>query len=245
VEFHAFVLFHRPLASWGARRLQRSFGMDEEDAQQIGMVAVLRAAKLFKPELGFQFSTYATRAIHQNCHRLGPDDALLIRVPAAAYWPYVGTRRAAERLDARSGVGTGDRFLCWMARRDDLFGRRWPKLRAAIEIRSLSDRREPDYQAARLLTAPDADPAAALVSAGTAEFVASALEALSPDDARIIRLRYGLDGEPQTLEAIGLLFGVTKERIRQRQMKVEGALRAIILENLGESPEEADSAGPV
>lgn len=236
-EFHAFVLFHRPLAKWGARRLHRWLGMDEEDAEQIGMIGVLRAARGFKPELGFQFSTYATRAIHQNCHRLGPKEALLVRVPAAVYWPYMRIRRAAERLDVRFGPASGSRFLDRIADRDDLFRRRWTRFRAATEVRSLSDRREPEYETARLLAAPDGDPVAALLCASTSQFVASALESLAPDDARIIRLRYGLDGEPQTLEAIGQLFGVTKERIRQRQLTIEDALRAVILDMLGDPTE--------
>lgn len=235
--FHTFALFHRPLAKWGARRLHRWFGMDEEDAEQTGMTAVLRAAKGFKPELGFQFSTYATRAIHQHCHRTGPDEALLIRVPAAVYWPYSRIRRTAERLEARSGPGAGARFLDWISRRDSDFAWRWPRFRSATGVVSLSDRAGPYRREAYQLAAPDSDPCADLWQIATSELIRFALESIQADDARIIRLRYGFDGDPQTLETIGQLYGVTKERIRQRQQRAERALRAVIRETLGEPPE--------
>lgn len=245
-EFHEFVLLHRPLAKWGAKRLRRWFGMDEEDAEQIGMIAVLRAAKRFKPELGFQFSTYATRAIHRDCHRTGPDGALLIRVPAPVYWPYARLRRAADRLDARRGAGAGRRFLTRLAERDPGFRSRLPRLRAATEVCSYSDPRDPEYWSARQVPDPGPDPATELAEwSTTGELLHSAIEALPPDDATIIRLRYGLDdGEPQTLEAVGQLFNVTKERIRQRQRKIERLLRATIRQALGEPPEPAAESEP-
>jgi RNA polymerase sigma factor (sigma-70 family) len=236
-EFHAFVLFHRRLAKWGAGRLHRWFGLDEEDAEQMGMIGVLRAARGFRPELGYQFSTYATRAIHQLCHRAGPIEALLIRVPAADYWHYSRMRRTAERLDARSGPRAGDRFLDWWACRNPEFCRRWPRFRSATSIVSLSDRGAPYRREAHQLAAPNGDPRADLSQSAASELVCSALDSLEPDDARIIRLRYGFDGEPQTLETIGQLYGVTKERIRQRQQRAERALRGIVRQSLGEPHE--------
>jgi len=242
-EFNAFVLFHRRLAKWGTKRLTRWFGMDEEDAEQTGMIAVLRAARGFKPELGFQFSTYATRAIHMDCHRLGPDAAFLIRIPAGWYWWYVSLRRASERLDARFGSSSGARFLKRLAERNVEFRRRWPGFRAATEVRSLSDPREPEYREARLLPALDGNPAAEVLHTSMlSEVLASAIDALPPDDARLIRLRYGLDGERQTLKAIGQPFRVTKERIRQRQLKIEDTLRRTILNMLGD-PTETRAGG--
>lgn len=245
-EFHEFVLFHRPLAKWGAKRLRRWFGMDEEDAEQIGMIAVLRAAKRFKPELGFQFSTYATRAIHRDCHRTGPDGALLIRVPAPVYWSYVRLRRAADRLDAHRGPGAGRRFLTRLAERDAGIRSLLPKLRAATEVRFYSDPRDPEYWSVRQVPDPGPDPATALAEGSmTGEVLHSAIDALPPDDATIIRLRYGLEGgKAQTLEAVGRLFNVTKERIRQRQRRIERLLRSNIHQALGEPPEPATESKP-
>jgi len=234
--FHAFVLFHRPLAKWGTRRLRRFVGLDEEDAEQIGMIAIIHAAKHFRPELGYQFSTYATIAIHKQCARYGPYYALIVRIPSKVYWEYRRLIRVSERLDVRFGHSSGARFLERAAEQDPTFRWRWQRIRATTEIRSLSDPRAPECKEALRLVAPNGDPLAEIIRQSMSnEVLVSAIESLSPDDATIIRLRYGLDGEPQTLESVGVRFSVTKERIRQRQLKIEKALRKAILEMLGDS----------
>ena len=61
------------------------------------------------------------------------------------------------------------------------------------------------------------------------EYIASWLDTLRDDEKRVIILRYGLDGEePQTLESIGKLFGVTRERIRQIEQKALNKLRKTV-----------------
>jgi RNA polymerase sigma factor (sigma-70 family) len=242
-DFHAFVLFHRPLAKWGTKRLKRWVGLDEDDAEQIGMLTIMRAAKRFRPELGFQFSTYATTSMHRDCHRLGPNLALIIRVPSNIYWTLMRVGRTLHRLDVRFGQPSGTRFLKRLSEQDPTFQCRWQRFRAATEIRSLSNLRSPEYKEALRLVAPDGNPLAEILRQSmTSEVLASAIDSLSPDDATIIRLRYGLDGEPQTLESVGVLFGVTKERIRQRQLRIEGALRTAILKVLGDLKEVASES---
>jgi len=231
--FHAFVLFHRRLAKWGSRRMQRRFGMDEEEAEQIGMIGVLRAAAKFKPELGYQFSTYATRAILQQCERDGPAERLTIGMPAIVYWLHVRLNRRLEGLDTRSRTGAASRCLRWMAQRDPRFGRRWETVARTLDVRSLSDQREPEYHAARQVVAPDERRSTWTEYA--IECLHAALDSLAPDEAQILRLRYGFDGAALTLEAIGNLLGLTRERIRQRQARSEQTLRALLASKLGES----------
>lgn len=230
--FHAFVLFHRRLARWGAKRMQRWFGMDEDEAEQIGMVAVLRAAKRYRPELGYQFSTYATRAIYQQCERDGPVENLTIGMPTLVYWQHVRLARRLDCLDARSGPGSSSRCLGWMAQRDGRFGLRWEKVARALNVRSLSDRREAEYRSAHELVIPDKRRSTEIEHA--IECLDAALDKLPPEDARIIRMRYGLDGTALTLEEVGKMLGLTRERIRQRQVKIERALRILLDLTLGE-----------
>ncbi len=69
----------------------------------------------------------------------------------------------------------------------------------------------------------------ALEQSKRAEEIASWLETLTSDEKRVITMRFGLDGgEPQTLEAIGKIFGVTRERIRQIEHKSLEKLRKIV-----------------
>src|SRR5690606_29455768 len=105
--------------------------------------------------------------------------------------------------------------------------------------RTLSDPARPEYHEARLLQADDGDPVATLLDQALPGLVDVALDRLPPQDSLIIRLRYGFDGEPETLQSVGDRLGLTKERIRQRQLKSEQALRKIIREMLKEPPEPA------
>jgi RNA polymerase primary sigma factor len=73
------------------------------------------------------------------------------------------------------------------------------------------------------------EPLSAFEQTRRVEEVASWLEVLGDDEKRVIILRYGLDGEePQTLESIGKVFGVTRERIRQIEQKAINKLRRIV-----------------
>ena len=61
------------------------------------------------------------------------------------------------------------------------------------------------------------------------KLVSSWLELLSPPEKAVIKLRFGLrDGEPKTLESIGEMFGVTRERIRQIEVKALQHLRKVM-----------------
>jgi hypothetical protein len=106
--FHRLILLHRPLARRISRRLERWFGMDPDDAEQTAMIGLLMAARKFKPELGCQFSTYATHWIRQACQRLGPEFALPIHIPQHVFWRHfpiqLELRRLAERQAAEGAI---------------------------------------------------------------------------------------------------------------------------------------------
>lgn len=242
-EFHEFVLFHRALAKWATKRLSRWPGLDEEDAEQIGLLGIINAARKFKPELGYQFSTYATTAIKRRCHRHGPDEGLLIRVPAPVYWPHWHTQRAAERLETRHGFGRGRAFIDWLQARDSKFSAGWTRFRAATRIQSIDDRMTNAKEAVRRLPDPAMDPCGQLLRAEEPDVVGWALDALSDEDAWIIRLRYGLGERARTLNEVGIMLGLTRERIRQRQLKAEKQLAKSIREFFGE-PEPRDNLEP-
>ncbi|MEJ5222649.1 MAG: sigma-70 family RNA polymerase sigma factor, partial [Tepidiforma sp.] len=70
-----------------------------------------------------------------------------------------------------------------------------------------------------LLPSPSEDPEEIALRSGLRVAVAQALAALDPRERQVLRLRFGFAGEPQTLEEIGAVFGVTRERIRQIEAK--------------------------
>lgn len=232
-DFHRFVLFHRRLARWGVKRLVRQFDIDEDDAEQFGMLGLLAAARHFKHEKGFQFSTYATTAIHQRCQRHGPEQAMLIRVPSLAYWPLHRYLRTAQRLDARSGTWVGEQFVDWLTRRSPLVGLRIRQFRRAVGIRSLSDPGEPECLLARKLPSDEGLPDAGMMLLDTQSVVRQCVDQLEERDAEILKRRYGFNSTPETLESIARSVDLTKERVRQIILKAESTLRPLLEQKLG------------
>ena len=72
VAYHAFIVFHWKLARKRSKCLRRWFGMLPEDAEQIAVLGLIRAAQKFDPERGYQFSTYAQWWIKNKCQIEGP-----------------------------------------------------------------------------------------------------------------------------------------------------------------------------
>jgi len=229
-EFQAFVLFHRRLARWGTKRLVKHFGMDEEDAEQIGNLCVLKAALQFDPHRGFQFSTYATRVIRQATARMGPEESLRIRVPAPKYWPVARLDRLIDRVSARHGLERARRFAANLERRSPDGGvciRRVHRA-ACVEVLSEADVTPNDHPAD-----PNAGPIDRSIADETSRRVQEEIELLSPEDADLIRARYGFAGAQRTLRQIADDLCLTREAIRQRQLRVEAQLRLRLQPLLG------------
>ena len=232
---HEFLLFHLPLARKVSRRLCRWFGMLPEDAEQIAFLGLMKAARGFRPELGYQFSTYATMSIKRACQRFGPEVAFLIRLPSYLVWPCFRLRFTLDGMVAAVGSAGVKEYLTELDLRDPKTGRQLRDFERATVVRSLSDRKETAYQAAREIVERQSTPVDDAKRAEIAARVQKAVDRLHPRQAQILRLRYGFDGcPPQTLEEIGQLFSVTRERVRQIQARAEETLRKVLVNELGD-----------
>ena len=230
--FDKFILLHRPLARHIAKRLQRWFGMDPDDAEQIGVIGLIQAARRFDPERGYQFSTYASWWVRQACQRFGPDAALMIRVPQHAFWPLFQQRRYLTRVECREGPVAAREALMEACRAEPDLLARWWRFERAMNVVSLSDRREPAYCEARRIVAPAENPRLASHHAEQAERFRAIIGQLKPRDAEIIRLRFGLEGQPQTLAQVGQRLGVTRERIRQVEKRALKRLQRLLVREM-------------
>lgn len=85
--FDAFVLYHQGLAKKSSKMLVRWVGMEPEDAEQVAMLGLLKAARRFDPDRGYQFSTLAGYHILSTCQRHAVDCGLLVRIPHHRFWP--------------------------------------------------------------------------------------------------------------------------------------------------------------
>ncbi len=226
---NAFILLHRPLARHISNWLQRSFRMDADDAEQIGVIGLIEAARRFEPERGIQFSTYATHWVRQACHRYGPDAAQFIRLPPYFVQSLFPHRRRILKLASDYGPGYANDELARMCAEDRWFYRRWLAVERALNVRSLSDRGEPEYLEARALQAPaEEEPLQVSLRKERLDSVRDAMACLKERERRFLRQRYGMEGRPQSLEEIGRAAGITCERVRQIIMVAKRKLRAFI-----------------
>ncbi len=230
--FGRFVLFHRPIARYLSKWLQVSCGVDADDAAQIGMLGLIEAASRFDPKRGYQFSTYANYWFRQTCQRYRAKEALFIHVPIRIADSLFLVRRHLDKLAAKFGPAFAKEELERRCMADDSFFGEWRGFERALNVRSLSDRREPEYRQAHQLVAPGFQPLDQQVSAERVAAVRAAIDRLRPRDRRFVRLRYGINGAPQTLAKIGRSAGLTRERVRQILKRAEDQLRRCLYREL-------------
>lgn len=223
----AFVEFHMPLARKASRMLVRWFGMDPEDAEQTAMIGLLEAARRFDPERGFQFSTYAGYWIRNACQRYGLEWGLPIRVPTHLFWPCYRMSFVEARLLATCGDQEARLKFEQGLSEVGITVEQWTLFRRVRRVECFS---QIDKKCRPQVGAPNGDDAAFrnACERERREAIQEALMQLKRRQARIVSLRYGLEGREHTLEEVGNLLGITRERVRQIQVKAEQKLQHLL-----------------
>ncbi|MGW0885862.1 sigma-70 family RNA polymerase sigma factor [Streptomyces sp. NPDC002671] len=226
-RWHAYecLVLHNQRLVWKIAQGYQGHGLDIEDLVQHGSIGLMRAVRKFDATRGYKLSTYATWWVKQAITRAIADEGTLIRLPVHMHEKVSKVAVAERKLLSEGRARTVDNvaYVTGLTFAEVEEVRRISRSTDSLD-RIIGD----DAALGDLIIGPSRlpGPCAELLRKDFFEQVQSLLDCFTEREAYILARRTGLDGdEPATLDAIGAVIGVTRERVRQIEAKVKPVFR--------------------
>jgi RNA polymerase primary sigma factor len=198
-----------------------------QDLIQEGNLGLIKAVDKFDPKRGFKLSTYATWWIKQSITRAIADQSRTIRLPVHMVETINRYKRISRDLEQTLGHSpTTQEIASYLDEPESKISEIERFIQAPISLETPIGEENDSTLGAFLFDENEKSPTDNAIDNNLQEKIKKSLSTLTPREETVIRLRYGIDDhKPKSLEEVGAIFNVTRERIRQIEAKALRKLR--------------------